>query len=394
MRAGTLLAVVVAIIGTRPAMAEPNWLRTRGAAQFDRLNASLAGKVLDYTNNHGTDRRGWSFALGQKRDIYVYLPPGYDGKTQFPVMVLLHGIGQDEKNFLDLVPKLDEAIRCGAMPPMVIAAPDGSILGRQSIFNTGSFYMNSRAGRFEDYIIEDVWAWVKTSFAVRPEREAHVLAGASMGGGGAFLIGFKHKAEFGHLVGILPALDFRYMDCHGSYFGDFDPNCIGRRMAFPRYRVVGRFYGVITVRQGRLVDPLVGRRQEGIDQFASENNPIELLVSRDVRPGEFGMFIGYAGRDELNLDAGAEHFLHVARQRGIEVTAVKIPDGRHNIATGVKFFPDWSHWLSHRLAAYVPAGYRVGGGCPCGITHTPLVTGAARPKYLAPMPCAPCGLGW
>lgn len=376
-------AAVVAVLATITPAAEPNWLRTRGAGQLDRLNATLAGTVLDYTSNHGADRRGWSFALGQKRAAYVYLPPGYDGTTKFPVMLLLHGIGQDEKNFLDLVPRLDEAIRCGAMPPLVIAAPDGSILGRQSFVNTGSFYMNSRAGRFEDYLIDDVWRWVKESFAVRPEREARVLAGASMGGGGAYHVGFKHKEEFGQLVGILPALDFRYIDCTGNYFGDFDPYCVGRRTEFPRNQIIGRFFGVVTIRQRRLLDPLVGRRQEGLDAVMSENNPVELLVSRDVRPGEFGLFVGYAGRDEFNLDAAAEHFLHVARQRGIEVTAVKIPDGRHNVATGMRFIPEWARWLSPRLAAYVPPGYTPGGGCSCAVMHAPLVTGSSRPKYLS-----------
>lgn len=394
MRVMKWAAVVAALASVTPAAAEPNWLRTRGVAKLERLNATIAGKVLDYTNNHGTDRRGWSFALGEKRDIYIYLPPGYDGTTKFPAMLLLHGIGQDEKNFLDLVPRLDEAIRSGAMPPVVIAAPDGSILGRQSFFNTGSFYMNSKAGRFEDYLIDDVWKWVKGAFAVRPERDAHVLAGASMGGGGAYHVGFKHREEFGHLVGILPALDFRYTDCKGNYFGDFDPDCIGRRTEFPRNQIIGRFFGVVTVRQKRLMDPLVGRRQEGLQEFFSSNNPVELLVSRDIRPGEFGMFVGYAGRDEFNLDAAAEHFLHVAKQRGIEVNAVKIPDGHHNVSTGLKFFDEWSRWLTPRLAPYVPSGYAPGSGCSCGVMHAPLVTGSSRPKYLSVQLCGTRLSGW
>ena len=105
---------------TAPAPAIVNAFRVCSKHQVDNLNRTIAGRVLDYTDNHGTDRRIWSAALGEKRDLYVYLPPGYDGRTPFPVMFWFHGIGQDEKNFLSIVPHFDRAIRCGRMPPCVI----------------------------------------------------------------------------------------------------------------------------------------------------------------------------------------------------------------------------------------------------------------------------------
>ena len=37
----------------------------------------------------------------------------------------------------------------GRLPPMIIAAPDGTIQGRAAI-NAGSFYINSEAGRYGD----------------------------------------------------------------------------------------------------------------------------------------------------------------------------------------------------------------------------------------------------
>ncbi len=144
--------------------------------QVDKLNEKLAGRVLDYTANHGDDRRIWSAALGEKRDVYVYLPPGYDGRTPFPVMFWFHGFGQDERNFLHLSEHLDEEIRTGKMPPLIIVCPDGTVRGRPTFANSGSFYINTRSGRFEDYVIGDVWAWVKRSFCVHPDRGAHVFA--------------------------------------------------------------------------------------------------------------------------------------------------------------------------------------------------------------------------
>jgi hypothetical protein len=50
---------------------------------LDRLNQKLQGKVVDYTQNHGADRRIVSPILGRPRDLYVYLPPGYDPSVAY-----------------------------------------------------------------------------------------------------------------------------------------------------------------------------------------------------------------------------------------------------------------------------------------------------------------------
>ena len=43
---------------------------------LDHLNQKLQGKVVNYTQNHGADRRIVSSILGRPRYLYVYLPPG------------------------------------------------------------------------------------------------------------------------------------------------------------------------------------------------------------------------------------------------------------------------------------------------------------------------------
>src|SRR5579872_6394808 len=48
------------------------------------LNRKLKGKVMDYTANHGPDHRIWSRMLGQRRDLYVYLPPNFDPRQRYP----------------------------------------------------------------------------------------------------------------------------------------------------------------------------------------------------------------------------------------------------------------------------------------------------------------------
>jgi hypothetical protein len=367
--------VLVAALAAGPGRADFNLLPIGTAGRLDRVNRTLAGQVLDFTNNHGCDRRLCSAALGQKRDLYLYLPPGYDGRTQFPAMIWMHGIGQDEKDFLDFVGLFDEGVRTGRMPPLLIAAPDGSIRGRASLINNGSFYVNSEAGRFEDYIIQDVWGFVRRHFAVRPERDAHVLAGASMGGFGAYNLGFKHRHEFGQLVGVMPPLNLRYVDCHGRYFANFDPNCVAYRNELRPREVVGRFYGVVKVHTRQLIGPLLGRRNPAAIDFIAAENPIEMLVARDIKPGEFGMFIGYGTEDEFNIDAQVEHFLNVAYHRGIRPTVVPIPGGRHDRKTGLAMFPALARWMTDQFGQYTPPGYTptvVGPrGAPLGVVRGP-----------------------
>ncbi len=354
--AATLLFVLLAA-NAAPAAPVTDYFHLCTRKQVERINRGLAGKLLDYTANHDGDYRICSAALGQKRDMYVYLPPRYDGITAFPVMIWMHGFGQDEKTFLDFVTVLDEGIREGRFPPMVIAAPDGSIRGKPSLINNGSFYMNSKAGRFEDYMFEDVWGFVQRNFRIRPEREAHVLAGASMGGYGAFAIGFLHRESFGVLAGILPPLDIRYADCHDSYFRPYDPNCVMERDHLRRQRVIGRFYhGLVLVRERRLTDPLLGRHPPDGLQSLGPVNPVEMLVAKNIQPGEFAMFVGYAGRDEFNLGAQAEHFLDVARQRGIRPATAYVPEGRHRTSTGKELLTPFSHFLCKALLPYVPPG--------------------------------------
>src|SRR5262249_2738270 len=103
-----------------------------------RTNGKIAGYVVDYTHNHGADNRIWSDALGERRDLYVYLPPGLAPCQPSPLMLWLPGFGQDEVSFVQyVVPALDRAIVCGQLPPLIIAAPDGTLRGRACLLNVG-----------------------------------------------------------------------------------------------------------------------------------------------------------------------------------------------------------------------------------------------------------------
>src|SRR5262245_10287359 len=114
---------------------------------LERINGRLHGRIVDHTHNHGADRRIWSPALHQLRDVYVYLPPGFDPQQLYPVMFYLHGFAQDEQSFVSSVaPRLDQSIACGHLPPMLIVAPDGSLHGHPCLATAASLLSYCKAG--------------------------------------------------------------------------------------------------------------------------------------------------------------------------------------------------------------------------------------------------------
>jgi S-formylglutathione hydrolase FrmB len=323
-----------------------------GRHKLDQVNRQLHGHIVDYTHNHGSDNRIWSAALCQRRDMYVYLPPCYDPTQLYPLGMYLHGASQDEQSFLKMVQLFDDAIASGQLPPVIIAVPDGSIQGKPSLFHSASFLANTRAGNFEDYIIEDVWNFVVEHYPIRPEREAHALVGASMGGAAAFSHGIKYRDRFKIIVGFHPALNLRWVDCHDHYRADFDPCCWGWRTRLNPHEALGRAHGV-TVRFKYLLDPLVGRGPDAMPAI-SAFNPIEQMERYDLREGELDMYILYGGHDELNIDAQVESFLYCAHERGLTVHVSYDPKGRHDLATGERLFPELVDWVAPLVAPYSP----------------------------------------
>jgi S-formylglutathione hydrolase FrmB len=335
-----------------PAGALARGLRTPIEVLLDRHR--LHGTLVDYTHNQGIDRRIWSESLGQRRDLYVYLPPGYDPHRCYPLIIWLHGFGQDEQAFVHyLVRPLDDAIADGRLPPAIVAAPDGSLNGSPCFGTAGSFFVNSKAGNFEDFVVHDVYNFVVCHYLIRPEREAHVLAGVSMGGGGAYNLAMRHRDQFEVVLAIFPPLNTRWMDCHGDYRANFDPCCWRWRTDYSHRReVVGRFYGgLLTFRLKDLGEPIYGRGPDVLPQ-ASRDNPIENLDRLNVQPGELDMYVAYGGQDQFNLDAQVESFLYRAREKGLDIHVEYDPRGKHDVATAREFYPSIIEWLRPRLEPF------------------------------------------
>jgi S-formylglutathione hydrolase FrmB len=320
--------------------------------ELARINRAIHGQVLDFTKNHGHDHRIWSDALKSKRDLYVYLPPGYQPAKKYPLVIFLHGAGQDERFFLkSLVTEFDQAIADGRVPPFIVAAPDGSALGRPSFLKLATFWANTDAGRYEDYLMHDVWDFMMSTFPIRPERDAHVLIGVSMGGSAAFTQAIKHKDKVKVAMGFLPALNLRWVDCHDKFETPFDPACWGWRTKACPLEVVGRPKGIFVIRFHNLYGPLIGHGPEAMWKL-SRFNPIEVMETYDLKPGELDLYAGYGGKDEFNITAQVESFLYRAKERGINVGVTFDPEGRHDEASGRRLLPDALRWVTPLMERY------------------------------------------
>ena len=83
---------------------------------------------------HGTVSKVWydSAVAGFDRRLSVYTPAGYNpcGKTRYPVLYVLHGIGGDEDSWLEqgrAAQILDNLIASGQAKPMIVVFTNGNI---------------------------------------------------------------------------------------------------------------------------------------------------------------------------------------------------------------------------------------------------------------------------
>jgi S-formylglutathione hydrolase FrmB len=322
--------VIAVLIGL--AMVSPARAQFLDFANLDRVNKRLSGTVDDYTNNHGVDRRIFSPILGMPRDLYVYLPPGYDPHRAYPLVVLFHMASQDEHYFVhkSFIRVLDRLILAGQIPPVVAAAPDGTFGGSNLFHKHHSLFINGPNGRFEDHIMYEVLPFLQANYSIRPEREAHALVGISGGAFGAMSVAIGQRQFFGAVATLAGALNLRYYNSDERYFENFDPATYRWKTNYEPNEVIGRFYhGLLPMRAKRFMAPVFGSGD--IVPLLSQTNPADRLFTSGIRPGELAIYANYGGRDNFNFDAQVESFAWLAASLGIEVTLDRDPTGTHSL---------------------------------------------------------------
>lgn len=137
-----------------------------------------------------------STPLSQRRKVYVYVPAVYyeKPKIKLPVLYLRHGGGDDESSWVrsasaDAI--MDNLIAEGKAKPMIVVMTNGLTDGSWA---GGSNTEGMKA--LEEELLQDVIPLIEKRYRVRTDRKSRAIAGLSMGGGQAFVIGMRHLDKF------------------------------------------------------------------------------------------------------------------------------------------------------------------------------------------------------
>ncbi|MCA9607548.1 MAG: hypothetical protein KC619_18200 [Myxococcales bacterium] len=151
------------------------------------LAAALAGCGGSFPERL-TYARIESAAVHGEMTYGVYVPPGFSAEERLPLVVFLHGGGDDAFSFdrHGVSGALDAAIASGEVPRVVIVVPQGD-LGFWANWYDGS-------SRYQDWVLEEVVPRVARAYHTRPCPEGCHVMGASMGGAGSLRFALNRPA--------------------------------------------------------------------------------------------------------------------------------------------------------------------------------------------------------
>jgi enterochelin esterase-like enzyme len=173
-----------------------------------------------------------SKSLGTRRQMRVYTPPGYSAGHKYPVLILLHGIGGNDREWIQACHAdnvIDNLLAERKIQPMIVVFPNGnSSVTAEAAGEFAGEGMGARGGAgpgrggpgggrgpgfgfeswgtpFENDLLKDIIPYVESHYSVYTDREHRALAGLSMGGGQTLNIGLSHIETFDWIGGFSSA---------------------------------------------------------------------------------------------------------------------------------------------------------------------------------------------
>ncbi len=151
-----------------------------------------------------------SKTVGVSRKALIYFPPGYSVDKKYPVLYLLHGIGGDEKEWLNGggSPQviLDNLYAENKIEPMIVVLPNGRAMKDDRA--TGNIFAADKVAAFATFekdLIKDLIPFMEKKFPVIKNKDSRAIAGLSMGGGQSLNFGLANPDVFGWVGAFSPA---------------------------------------------------------------------------------------------------------------------------------------------------------------------------------------------
>ena len=169
---------------------------------FDSLRADIPHGKIDSISY-------FSKTVDTIRRTLIYTPPGYSKKNKYPVLYLLHGIGGDEKEWLNggnpqVI--LDNLYAQGKIEPMIVVMPNGRAMKNDRA--TGNIMAPDKVqafANFEKDLLDDLIPFIEKKYSVFTDREHRAIAGLSMGGGQSLNFGLGNLDKFAWIGGFSSA---------------------------------------------------------------------------------------------------------------------------------------------------------------------------------------------
>jgi len=186
------LAIAAASLGAQSSSAQQ---RERPAVIVPEPVPGAAPVTTERITVHGASLEGNLEGDSPDRGVIVYLPPSYarNSTRRYPVLYALHGYSINNEKWTTEIhtPQTIEGAFATGTREMIVVIADAQTL------HNGSMYSNSvTTGNWEDFISQDLVAYIDAHYRTIPNRLSRGIAGHSMGGYGTVRIAMRHPDVF------------------------------------------------------------------------------------------------------------------------------------------------------------------------------------------------------
>jgi enterochelin esterase-like enzyme len=292
--------------------------------------------VIVHTRLESSHLAGNLLGDPNERDLFVYLPSGYDkSDRRYPTAYLLHAYGDTAAKAVTpatdgqrwqppLEDVLDPVFRRMGVAPMIVVIPDGN-----SRYGCGQWVDSPVTGNFEQYVLNDVVGFADANYRTFPNPRSRGVFGFSSGGFGAWNLASRNPDVFGESA-VLSAdsfLDMTHKVMPYKYLDSIWPEA-------PDGPIEGNFWSEIVYDYAACYSPNPDRPphyvdlpvafpsgeliQEVWDRWLSFDPVVNVHDRLDNLRKLSGILLDAGSNDDYNLHWGHRLLSHHLNEAGIE----------------------------------------------------------------------------